>query len=784
MIRNYIIAFFRFIGKHKAYSLNNILGLSIGMASAVLIYLWILDELSFDTFHENYDNLYRFVQTQHYEDGDFLVAATPGPMAPTFEDLFPEIIETARFRPTSSEVLISYEDKKFYEYRFAFADKEFFKLFSYPFVEGSAENPFPDINSLLITERIAKKYFGNEDPIGKTIYVNREVAFTITGVLEDIPANSHLQFDFLGNFDRLEKLGYYIGWNNNYYYGYALLQEGVDYRTLAPRFDQYMQENDLTTTTNFWLQPLSEVHLHSDFDIDVYSHTEPTYQYIKIFYIIGILIILIAIINYINLSTARSTRRALEVGIRKVHGAKRPQLIRQFMGESFTLVIFSYLIAMLLVELVLPAFNHFTGKEVSVDYSDQQFAIGMIILVIFTGLISGGYPSLFLSSYNPVQIMKGEIKAGPAAFRRILVTVQFSIAIMMIICTGIVYNQLTYIQNINLGLEKEHVLYSRVRGNLYSDYFTFKQELLKYPGIQSITYCSDLPTYNVASTSGIDWEGKNEQTRVLIHRFIVDHDYIPTFGIEMAAGRNFSLDHPSDSGDFILNEAAIRQMGMEDPVGKRFTLWGRDGKIIGITKDFNYKSAHKEIEPLCMYLEPRVFGYIYIRIDGQNVQGTIKNIEKVAKQINPFFPMDFQFINREYENLYTSEQKLRTLYTLFAFLAIFLSCLGLYGLSSFLAEKRTKEIGIRKTMGSNPWQIMTLFSWDALKWILLSNLVAWPVAWWFMNRWLQGFAYKTDIEFWIFAAAAILVLIIAILSISFEVIRTVRINPAVSLKYE
>ncbi len=784
MIRNYIIAFFRFIGKHKAYSLNNILGLSIGMASAVLIYLWILDELSFDTFHENYDNLYRFVQTQHYEDGDFLVAATPGPMAPTFEDLFPEIIETARFRPTSSEVLISYEDKKFYEYRFAFADKEFFKLFSYPFVEGSAENPFPDINSLLITERIAKKYFGNEDPIGKTIYVNREVAFTITGVLEDIPANSHLQFDFLGNFDRLEKLGYYIGWNNNYYYGYALLQEGVDYRTLAPRFDQYMQENDLTTTTNFWLQPLSEVHLHSDFDIDVYSHTEPTYQYIKIFYIIGILIILIAIINYINLSTARSTRRALEVGIRKVHGAKRPQLIRQFMGESFTLVIFSYLIAMLLVELVLPAFNHFTGKEVSVDYSDQQFAIGMIILVIFTGLISGGYPSLFLSSYNPVQIMKGEIKAGPAAFRRILVTVQFSIAIMMIICTGIVYNQLTYIQNINLGLEKEHVLYSRVRGNLYSDYFTFKQELLKYPGIQSITYCSDLPTYNVASTSGIDWEGKNEQTRVLIHRFIVDHDYIPTFGIEMAAGRNFSLDHPSDSGDFILNEAAIRQMGMEDPVGKRFTLWGRDGKIIGITKDFNYKSAHKEIEPLCMYLEPRVFGYIYIRIDGQNVQGTMKNIEKVAKQINPFFPMDFQFINREYENLYTSEQKLRTLYTLFAFLAIFLSCLGLYGLSSFLAEKRTKEIGIRKTMGSNPWQIMTLFSWDALKWILLSNLFAWPVAWWFMNRWLQGFAYKTDIEFWIFAAAAILVLIIAILSISFEVIRIARINPAVSLKYE
>ena len=252
----------------------------------------------------------------------------------------------------------------------------------------------------------------------------------------------------------------------------------------------------------------------------------------------------------------------------------------------------------------------------------------------------------------------------------------------------------------------------------------------------------------------------------------------------MAAGRNFSLDHPSDSGDFILNEAAIRQMGMEDPVGKRFTLWGRDGKIIGVTKDFNYKSAHKEIEPLCMYLSPRVMGYIYIKIEVENIPGTLKNIEKVAKQINPFFPMDFQFINREYEKLYTAEDKLRTLFTLFALLAIFLSCLGLYGLSSFLAEKRTKEIGIRKAMGSNPWQIMTLFSWDALKWILLSNLVAWPVAWWFMNRWLQGFAYKTEIDIWVFAAAAILVLVIAILSISFEVIRIARINPAVSLKYE
>jgi putative ABC transport system permease protein len=784
MFSNYFISFLRFTGKYKSYSFNNILGLSVGMACAVLIYLWILDELSFDTFHENYDNIYRIVQTQHYEDGDFYVAATPGIMAPTFEDLYPEIIETARFRPGLPEVLVSYEDKKFYEYKVAFADKELFKLFSFPFVEGSADDPFPDINSLLITEHIAEKYFGDEDPIGKTIYINNEEIFTINGVLKNVPANSHLQFDILGNFEILESLGYYTGWNNNFYYGYALLQEGVDYKTLGPRFDQYMRENELNERTNFWLQPLSEVHLHSDFDIDVYSHTEPTYQYISIFYIIGVFIILIAIINYINLSTARSTRRALEVAVRKVNGARRSQLIRQFMGESFLLAILSYLIAMLLVELALPAFNHFTGKEVSVNYSDPQFTIGMIILILFSGFISGGYPALFLSSYNPVQILKGDIKAGPAFFRRILVIIQFSIAIMMIICTGVVYHQLMYIQNINLGLDKELVLYSRIRGNLYQEYFTFKQELLRYPGIKSMTYCSNLPTYNVASTSGINWEGKSEETNVLIHRFIVDHDYIPTFGIKMAAGRNFSLEHPSDSGDFILNESAIHQMEMEDPVGKRFTLWDMEGKIIGIMKDFNYKSLHKEVEPLCMYLSRSVFGYIYIKIDGQNVPGTLKNIEKVAKQINPFFPMDFRFINREYEKLYTAEEKLRSLFTLFALLAVFLSSLGLIGLTLFLTEKRTKEIGIRKAMGSNTRQIIILFSWDTLKWILVSNIIAWPAAWWYMDRWLNEFAFKTEIKIWIFVAAGIMVLFIAILSVGYQALRVASVNPAISLKYE
>ncbi len=784
MLRNYLSTFLRFIYRHKGYSIINILGLSVGMAATVIIYLWILDELNFDTFHEKYDHIYRIVQTQHYEDGDFYVAATPAPLPLALEDYFPEIIETARFRPGSPEVLVSYNDKKYYETKVAFADKEFFDIFSFEFVKGSPGNPFPDINSVLITERIAEKYFGDEDPLGKVINLNERLIFTVASVLKNIPANSHLQFEILGNFEILESVGYEVGWNNNYYYGYAILQDGIDYRSMGVKFDQYLKENQGSFRSNFWLQPLSEIHLHSDFDIDVYSHTEPKYNYIRIFFIIGVFIIFIAIINYINLSTARSTRRAMEVSVRKINGAKRKQLIRQFLGESFLLTLISYLIAILLIELILPYFNQFTGKEVSVNYSDLSFTFGMIILILFTGFVSGIYPALFLSSYNPVQILKKDIKAGPVSFRNILVILQFFAAVIMIICTIIVYSQLTYIQNMNLGLDKDLILYSQIKGNLYDDYITFKEELKKYPGIVNITCCSDLPTYNVASTSGIDWEGKSEETNVLIHRYIVDHDYIPTFGIEMAAGRNFSFEHPSDSGCYILNEAAIRQMEMEDPVGKRFSLWGGDGEIIGVMKDFHYKSIHKEVEPLCMYLISRVFGYIYIKISGENVPGTIAKIEKVWNQFNPYFPMDFKFIDIEYDKLYVFEKKLRALFTLFAVLAIFLSCLGLYGLSSYMVEKRTREIGIRKAMGSNNRDILALFSRNTLKLILISNLIGWPVSWWYMQNWLNEFAYRTKISFWIFPATAVLVLIIAILSVSYQSLRAANINPAVTLKYE
>jgi len=786
MIRNYIKSLLRFLYKHKTYSLNNILGLSIGIASVVIIYLWILDELSFDTFHPNYERIYRFVQTVHNEDLEFKIAVSPAVMPPTFEEKFPEIIETARFRPETREVLVSHGNKKFYETKVAYADKEIFSLFSFRFLSGSAENPFPDVNSVLLTDRIAKKYFGDADATGQFITINEDQVFSVSGVVENIPLNSHLKFDILCNFDILKSDSYYYSesWYDQNFYGYALLQEGTDIGVLSKKFTEFMKENYQFESTDFWLQPLSDVHLRSDFDIDLYSHSEPKEQYILIFALVGIFILMIAVFNYINLSTARSTRRALEVGIRKVHGACRIQLFGQFMSESYLFILISYLLAMLIVELVIPSFNQLTGKELSMNYMDPSFTLGMVFLVIFTGFISGAYPSLFLSSFNPVRIIKGDIKAGPSFFRRILVFIQFFIAVFMITCTGIIYKQLKDIQNRNIGLDKDLVLYSRINGEMYNNFPSFKRELKNYPGIEHITYCSQLPTYTVASTSAVDWEGREEETSMIIHQYIVDHDYIPLFGIELSEGRNFDLNHPSDSGDFILNEAAIRHMGLKDPVGKRFQLWNRQGKIIGVMKDFHFKSLHKKVEPLCLRLARTVSGYIFLKIKPDNIAGTLKQVRKVWDVHNPQFPMALEFLDNKYEKLYQSEEKLRSLFTLFALLAVFLSLLGLIGLTSFLTEKRTKEIGIRKAMGSSPLKIMTLFSWDTLKWILLSSLVAWPVAWWFMTRWLQEFAYRTEINPWIFVAAAILVLIIAILSISYQVIRTAKINPAVSLKYE
>ena len=789
MIRNYIISFVRFLRSHKAYSINNILGLSIGMAAAVLIYLWILDELSFDMHHENYDNICRIVSTWDNTEGEFHITATAAPLAPKFEESFPEIVETARYLPPFLDMLLMHEEKIFNEKGIAFGDAEFFTIFTYPFVYGSAQTPFPDKHSVVISEEIARKYFGDEDPIGKSFSLNDKIILTISGVFENIPVNAHLQFNILINFEMLEVVyNWDWGWENNSVFAYALMSEDVDHPALKSRIDTLTQELYSHGTYEFLLQPLSDVHLRSSFESDVNGHSEPTYQYIRIFMLIAVLILLISVINYVNLSTARSSIRAREVGVRKVFGARKKQLVRQFMGESFLLCLISYLIAMLLVETVLPSFNAFTGKEVHIDYSDLRFLFGVLAILIFTGILSGSYPAFLLSSFIPVRTLKGDIKSGPVSFRRVLVILQFSIAILMIICTGMVYRQLTYMQNRNLGIDTDQVIYLPVVGNMEENFQVLKEELNKYSGVKGVSNSNGLPTHIGQGTYSISWDGKPNEDKAFINVNQIDHDYIPTFGIEFAEGRNFSLDYPTDSTNFILNEAAIRMMHIDDPIGKRFTLWGMTGEIIGVVKDYNFKSLHKEIDPICLHITnpflDKMFGYIYIKMEGNDIRKTINHIEKTWKNIYATLPFDYTFLEEEYAKLYVSESRMRSLFALFAALSIFLSSLGLYGLSSFMAERRTREIGIRKTMGASSWQIVTLFSWDALKWVLISNLIAWPLAWFYMKHWLKDFAYKASISPWIFILSGFIVLLISLFTITFQAQKAARINPAITIKRE
>ncbi len=789
MIRNYFKSFLRFLRRHKAYSINNILGLSIGMAAAVIIYLWILDEMSFDKHHENYDDICRIVATWDNADGDFHISATAPPLAPAFEESFPEITETARFMPAIFEMMVGHGEHKFLEKKIAFADEELFRIFTYPLVSGSGEHPLPAIDNAVISEDFASKYFGDENPLGKSISLNNETILTISAVIENVPASAHLQFDILLHFDMIEELyGGNWSWENNSVFAYALLSEDVDHPALKAKIDTLTKELYSHGTYEFLLQPLSDVHLKSSFEYDVYGHTEPTDQYIRIFILIAVLILSISVINYVNLSTARSTIRAREVGVRKVFGARKAQLVRQFLGESFFLCLLSYLIAMLLVELALPSFNAFTGKEVHVDYSDLRFLFGVIAILVFTGIFSGSYPAFLLSSFIPVRTLKGDIKTGPGSFRRVLVILQFSIAILMIICTGMVYRQLTYIQNSNLGIDTDQVIHFPVVGNIEENFQFLKEELNKYPGVKGVSYGTQLPTYISSGTYGIEWKGKQEEDKLFINVTQVGYDYIPTFGIELVEGRNFSIDFPADSFNYILNETAIRKMQMEDPIGKEFRLWGVKGVIIGVIKDFNFKSLHKEIGPICLHISnpyvDKMWGFVFIKLDGSDVRKTINRTEKTWKKVYPAIPFDYTFLEVEYANLYLSESRMRSLFALFAGLSVFLSCLGLYGLASFMAEKRTREIGIRKALGARSWQIVTLFSWDALKWVLISNVIAWPIAWLYMNHWLKDFAYKAKIAPWIFLLSGFIVLLISLITLSFQAQKAARISPAITIKRE
>jgi len=790
MLKNYFLIAFRNIFKNIGFSLINILGLSVGIAATLLILLWVQDELSFDRFHENADNLYQVEENQYYSGEIYHVTVTPYPSGPVWKEEIPEIKDACRYQWPSG-MLFRYQEKAFYEDGCIAVDQSFFSMFSFPIIKGDKETLLTEPFSAVLTDEAAKKYFGDEDPLGKTLLANNKYEFTVTGIVKKPPKNSTLSFDILVPFDYLKEIGQFSEhWGSNSIRTYVQLNENAIIDSVNSKLTRIVRNHNPDSNTDFLVFPFTRVHLHQHFG---YGHSPGAIVFVYIFSIIATFVLLIACINFMNLSTARSASRAREIGMRKVMGGTRHNLIFQFFGESFLLTIISMILALILTGSILNVFNDITGKELSFQHIlNYKFIIGLLILTLVTTFIAGIYPSVFLSSFKPVNILKGELSLGARSglFRKILVIFQFTMSVFLIIGTIVIYRQLIYMRNIDLGFNKEHLLYIYLRGDIKNNYYTLKEELLKNPRVTGVSATMHSPTNIGSNSGGADWEGKDPELQTLIGFSAVDFDYIETLQIDILEGRSFSKDYPTDlatdsNGVFLINEEVVKIMNVENPVGMRFDFIGLKGKIIGIMKNFHFQSVRNKIEPLALVVSDiKWLNSMVIKIGPGDVIKAVKEIEETWNKIIPQYPLEYHFVDEDYDRMYRTDVRTGKIIQYFTFLAIFIACLGLFGLVSFTSEVRTREIGIRKVMGARVFIIIYLLSAEFTRLVLISCLLAIPLAYFVMKRFLQEFAYHTDLSWWIFALSGIAALIIAILTVSYQSVRTSLINPANSLRHE
>lgn len=786
MLRNYLKIAFRIINRHKGYSFINISGLAIGMACCILIMLWVQGELSFDKFHENSNDLYVVVTSTSFGSKVITYPGTPPAFGPAVEQEYPEIINTARFNNGQTPLVLAHGEKKFRE-RVQIADASVLEMFTFPLVQGHPATALSNPHSIVMTERMAEKYFGSEDPLGKIIRVDNTYDFTVTGILKSLPYNSSIQFDFLvplAFFDDLRGEAYLRSWGNLSFRTYVQLQSHISYENvsqkIADRIEREGEEN-----CEAFLHPFSRLYLHW------LDRGGGRIGQVRMFSLIALFVLLIACINFMNLTTARSGNRAKEIGIRKVVGAYKNNIIKQFYGESILLSFLSLLIAIGLVELLFPAFTNLVGRGLILDFfRNPALIFSFLGITLLTGVIAGTYPAIIMSSFQPARTIKGFLGSSTRSsrFRKILVVLQFTISISLIIGTIAVYKQLRFMSHMDLGFDKEHLIYSPVGGSLAKNYEAAKQELLQSPDILHATVTSHVPTGIYWNGSGWNWEGKDPKVDPLVTYFCVDADFIGTFKTEMAEGEFFSKEDIT-SGAFewkvIINEEFARITGKEALAGERLSIGAESYVVAGVIKDFNFKPLEEEIGPIAIFLPwPRRINYMFMRIDPENIPGTISHAKKVFQQFDPEFPFEYRFLDEDFDRLYRSEQRTGRIINIFAALTIIISCLGLFGLASFMVEQRTKEIGIRKVLGSSFHGIILLLSKEFLKWIVLANLIAWPLAYYYTSRWLQDFAYRTGLGLDVFVLTGMLSLAIALATVSYQAIKAARANPIESLRYE
>jgi putative ABC transport system permease protein len=786
MLENYLKTAIRNILRHKGFSSINIFGLAIGMACCVVLFLYVQSELSFDRFHENSERIYRVI-SQSERDGQMdRFAKTPAPLAPALLNDFPEVEKTVRLGKNS--FYIFYENKRFNEQVF-FADPEIFELFSFPLKIGDPKSALAEPYSIVISAKTAEKYFGKENPVGKILKLGDWRDFRITGVLENIPENSHLRFDLLARF--ADYAGrHFEQWGIGNYYTYVLLSENFSLDAFHEKIPDFVEkyrgrDSRYVYKQRYHLQAITRIHLHSNIRGEISSNSD--ISHITIFSLVAFFILLIACFNYMNLSTARCSIRSKEVGLRKVIGATKSQLIRQFMGETFVLTLISLVLALVLIELILPLFNNLAGKELKADYFHNPILIAFFAgIMISVGLISGSYPALFVSGFEPARILKGVLwtKTKIPLLRRTLVIGQFAISVTFIIATALIFHQLNYMKNKKLGFEKDHVLMIPINDSeVLKKCETIKREFSANAKVLSVSASSFFPGQKLWYQNY--WhEGAGETYALMMHWIAVDHDFIDTFRIEILKGRNFSKEFPGDSRNaYILNEAAVKEIGWDEPLGRQFGIDER-GSVIGVVKDFHFFSMHQKIEPLALKIQPEGVQYFAVRIKPVSIPDTLAFLGGKWSEFSKTQPFEYSFLDEDYDNLYKTENRLTKIFSYIAILSIFIACLGLFGLASFMIERRAKEIGIRKILGASLSNLFMVLSREFAFCILIANIIAWPVGYYFMSRWLRNFAYRVDIGFWIFFMAAAIAMVIALFTMGYQALKAVLANPVEVLRDE
>ena len=783
MFKNYIKVAVRNLKRYKGYSFINVLGLSIGMTCTILILLWVRNELSYDRFFPNSNRIYRVVDSEKYSNGEeSIFSLNPASLAPTLISQYPEIMDAARLRTVKSSV-VQYENKRFTENNLTFVDPSFLKMFSLSFLNGNSNNALSNVSSVVLTQEMAEKYFGNEDPIGKIIRIDNRFNFAVTGIIKNLPSDTHLKIDFLLPFKAIKDFGFTLeGWDSYAHTTYVLLAKGADYQTVAKKIKNAIIQKRTDDRITISLQPITDIHLYSNKMIGIGGTGDITEVYI--FTVIALLILLLACINFMNLSTARAGKRSKEIGMRKVVGARRKEIILQFFFESIVYAIISMGFSIFLIFDLLPLFNSISGKELSFNVLNNSGIVLLILgVAIFTGILSGIYPALVLSGFKPVKVLKGSygLGSGNKRFRKVLVTSQFILTIILITGTVVVNRQLHFIQNKNLGFNKEQLLSIKLPGELNKKFDLIKERLQQDQGVVNVAGVSYPPSGVLRSMDINNWEGRKTDNSFLTYILSASFDFANTMQVKMTDGRFFSKEFKTDTAEgCVVNEAAVRAMDMKSPVGKK--VLGL--KILGVIKDFNFTSLHSKIAPLLIYFDPSDIKQLLVRIQPQDINYTVSSLKKTWNKIVPEFPFEYNFLDEQINKLYKADQRAGNVINVFSFLALFIACLGMFGLASFTAEQRVKEVGIRKVLGAKVSGIVLLLSKEFAKYVLIANLFAWPIAYFVINTWLENFAYRISLDWWMFLISGGIALIIALATISIQVVKAATANPVKSLKYE